>query len=145
MSRSRRSSASTRSNPRAWPTSTNGWRNISRCGPTRSKPWNIISMPGPPMRKRRERSDDEQALGRGRSVLARETNGGLKMHRQVSRHTHQGGRIDVTTPHASRAGKLRVEGDFAPSTVERRIAHAAQDVLNAVTESVHLPRWDRTP
>src|SRR2546430_11029579 len=138
MSRSRRSSASTRSIPRAWPTSTNGWRNISRCGPTRSKPWNTISMPGPPVRKRRERNDDEQALGRGRSALARETNGGLKMRRQVSRHTHQGGRIDVTTPHASRAGTLTFEGDFATITFERRIPHPAQVVWNALTESEHL-------
>src|SRR2546430_2763309 len=115
-SRSRRSSASTRSNPRAWPTSTNGWRNISRCGPTRSKPWNIISMPGPPMRKRRERSDDEQALGRGRSVLARETNGGLKMDPQGSPHPHHGGRKDAPTPQSFRASTLTFEGDFATGT-----------------------------
>src|SRR5256885_16456226 len=101
-------------------------------------------MPGPPVRKRRERNDDEQALGRGRSALARETNGGLKMRRQVSRHTHQGGRIDGTTPHASGASTLTFEGDFGPVTFERRIPHPAPVGWSRVTDSEHPAPWALT-
>src|SRR5438128_7615488 len=101
-------------------------------------------MPGRSVKSRRGRSDDEPDPSNGHSVPAREASGGLNMHRQVSRHARPGERIQVTTPHSSRAGTVTFEGDYATITFERRIRHPIQVVWEALTESEHLARWYMT-
>src|SRR3989449_4731287 len=93
--------------------STSGSRSTKRCGPTHSRPWNGISMPGRSVKSRRGRSDDEPYPSNGHRVAVREASGGLNMQRQGSRHARPGERIQVTTPHSSRAGNGAFEGDYA--------------------------------
>lgn len=50
----------------------------------------------------------------------------------------------MTTSHASRAGTLTFDGDFATLTFERRIRHPIQVVWEALTEPEHLARWYMT-
>src|SRR6266571_1166349 len=97
-------------------------------------------MPGRSVKSRRGRSDDERDPSNGRKVPARKASGGLNMHRQVSRHPDLGDRIQVTSPHSSRAGTVTFEGDYATITFERRIRHPTQVVWEALTESEHLAR-----
>src|SRR5437867_3311509 len=101
-------------------------------------------MPGRSVKSRRGRSDEEPSPSNGHRVDAREASGGLNMHRQVSRHPRPGERIQVTTPHSSRAGTVTFEGDYATITFERRIRHPIQVVWEALTESEHLARWYMT-
>src|SRR5438093_3345012 len=101
-------------------------------------------MPGRSIKSRRGRSDDERDPSSGSKVREREASGGLNMHRQVSRHADPGDRIQVTTPHSSRAGTLTFEGDYATISFERRIRHPIQVVWAALTESEHLARWYMT-
>src|SRR2546428_7942040 len=66
-------------------------------------------MPGRSIKSRRGRSDDEPYPSSEHRVPAREASGGLNMHRQGSRHARPGDRIQVTTPHSSRAGTVTSE------------------------------------
>src|SRR3989454_6611770 len=129
---------------RAWGNSTSGSGSPKRCARTLSGPGNGISMPGRSIKSRRGRSDDEPYPSNGHRVAVREASGGLNMHRQVSRHSDLGDRIQVTTPHSSRAGTVTFEGDYATITFERRIRHPTQVVWEALTESEHLARWYMT-
>src|SRR5207245_7509588 len=101
-------------------------------------------MPGRSFKSRRGRSDDERDPSNGSPVRPREASGGLNMHRQVSRHADPGDRIQVTTPHSSRAGTVTFDGDYATITFERRLRHPIQIVWEALTESEHLARWYMT-
>ena len=66
------------------------------------------------------------------------------MHEQQSGHEDHGDPIRVTTSHASRAGTLVFDGDYATLTFERRIGHPIQAVWEALTEPEHLARWYMT-
>src|SRR3989442_4065924 len=122
-------------------TCTSGSRSTTRCAPTHSRPWNGISMPGRSVKGRRGRSDDEPYPSNGHRVAVREASGGLNMHRQVSRHARPGERIQVTTPHSSRAGTVTFAGDYATITFERPIPHPIQVVWRALTDVEHLAHW----
>jgi len=66
------------------------------------------------------------------------------MERQVSLDAETGDRIQVTTPHSSRAGTLTFDGEYATIAFERRIRHPIHVVWEALTESEHLARWYMT-
>src|SRR2546428_11593408 len=106
-----RSSGFTSENLRDVGNSTGGSRSTRRWAPTPAGPGNGISMPGRSVKSRRGRSEEEPYPSNGHRVAVREASGGLNMHRQVSRHARPGERIQVTTPHSSRAGTVTFEGD----------------------------------
>src|SRR2546428_2373316 len=112
--------------------------------PSESGPWNGNSMQGESVKGRRGEGEKEPYPSNGHRVAVREASGGLNMHRQGSRHSDLGDRIQVTTPHASRAGTVTFEGDYGTITFERRIRHPTQVVWEALTESEHLARWYMT-
>src|SRR2546427_7550046 len=97
-------------------------------------------MPGRSVKSRRGRSDDEPYPSNGHRVAAREANGGLNMHRQVSRQARPGGRIQVATPPSPRAGTLTFQGGYTTATFVRRIRPPTQVGWGGPPESAHRAR-----